>query len=62
MFEWTKQRWIITLSRKKGDLSIKQSESNEQNKLINSFKESDDYQQFMNHFEDSQIIEIENEK
>ena len=62
LFEWTKQRWIITLSRKKGDLSIKQSESNEQIKLINSFKESDDYQQFMSHFEDSQIIEIENEK
>ena len=28
LFEWTNQRWIITLSKEKGDISIKEKQKN----------------------------------
>ena len=31
LFEWTKERWIITLSKSKGDLSIREKKENEKN-------------------------------
>ena len=35
LFEWTNQRWIISFSKNKGEISIKDKENNKHKKLIN---------------------------
>ena len=34
LFEWTGERWIITFSKIKGDLSIKDKEKNKKSNLL----------------------------
>ncbi len=38
LFEWTNERWIITLSKIKGNMSIKEKEKDEKNKLFDKGK------------------------
>ena len=40
LFEWTNERWIITLSKIKGNMSIKEKEKDEKNKLLEKAKET----------------------
>ena len=37
LFEWTHQRLIITFSKKKGEISIKDKEKNKKNELIKNY-------------------------
>ena len=43
LFEWTKERWIITLSKSKGDLSIREKKENEKKILIEKAKKTEIY-------------------
>ena len=43
LYEWTNERWIITLSKVKGDISIKEKQINKQKELINQAKNSNLY-------------------
>ena len=38
LFEWTNQRWIITFSKTKGQISVKDKQKNKKIELINSVK------------------------
>ena len=58
MFEWTQERWIITLSKKVGGISIKQSSLDEKIKLNKEFIESKEYLNFKKHFSDADLIDI----
>ena len=58
LFEWTQERWIITLSKKVGGISIKQSSLDEKIKLNKEFIESKEYLNFKKHFSDADLIEI----
>ena len=40
LLEWTKQRWIISFSKDRGEISIKDKEKNKQNDLIENTKKS----------------------
>ena len=43
LFEWTNNRWIISFSKIKGELSIKDKEKNKQKEIIEKSKKSDLY-------------------
>ncbi len=58
LYEWTGQRWIITFSKKKGELSIKEKEKNKKNELINNAKQTKLYKSIIEKFPDANLIDI----
>ena len=34
LFEWTQERWIITLTKNKGEITIKEKQANKKNQLL----------------------------
>ncbi len=58
LFEWTGQRWIITFSKMKGEISLKDKEKNKKIELINKSKDSELYKNVMDKFSDADLIEV----
>ena len=58
LFEWTDERWIITLSKIKGDMSIKEKEKDEKNKLLIKAKETEIYKNVLNNFSDAILVDV----
>ena len=58
LFEWTGKRWIITLSKTKGDISIKEKENNDKNKFIEEIKKTEMYEDVKKIFSDANLIEV----
>ena len=63
LYEWTKNRWIITLSKNKGQPSIKETEINLKKELIESVKNYSSYKNILKNFPDAELIDVQvNEK
>ena len=62
LFEWTDQRWIITFSKSKGEISIKEKEENKKNELINKAKYSELYNSVLKSFPDADLIDVTEKK
>jgi len=62
LFEWTNQRWIITFSKVKGEISVKEKEKNKRKDLIVKAKKSELYQNFLNKFPDANLIDVVSKK
>jgi len=58
LFEWTNERWIITLSKIKGNMSIKEKEKDEKNKLLEKAKETEIYKNVLNNFSDATLVNV----
>ncbi len=58
LFDWTKERWIITLSKSKGDLSISEKKENEKKILIEEVKQTEIYKNFMESFPDAELVDV----
>ena len=58
LFEWTDQRWIITFSKKKGEISIKEKVQKDRINQIEKIKKSEIYKIFLNKFPDVELIDI----
>ena len=58
LFEWTNERWIITLSKVKGDISIKEKEQVIKNNLLSKAKETQLYKDMMEKFPDANLIDV----
>ncbi|WP_440913405.1 DNA polymerase III subunit gamma/tau [Candidatus Pelagibacter sp.] len=58
LFEWTKERWIITLSKSKGDLSVREKKENEKKILIEKAKQTEIYKNFMENFPDAELVDV----
>jgi len=58
LFDWTKQRWIITFSKVKGDLSIKEKEIKQRIISVEKGKKSDLYKSMQDYFSDAKLIEV----
>ena len=58
LFDWTKERWIITLSKSKGDLSIREKKENEKKILIEKAKKTEIYKNFMENFPDAELVDV----
>ena len=58
LYEWTNERWIITLSKVKGDISIKEKQINKQKELINQAKNSNLYKSVLEKFPDANLFDV----
>ena len=58
LFEWTDQRWIITLSKIKGEISIKEKEKNKKIDVIKKAKNSELYKIVLNTFPDANLVDV----
>ena len=58
LFEWTGERWIITLSKTKGEISIKEKEKSDKIQIINKAKESELYGKVLEKFPDADLVDI----
>ncbi len=58
LFEWTNERWIISFSKEKGKVSIKDKEKNIKKEIINNTKETKLYKDFLKKFPDADLIDI----
>ena len=63
LYEWTNNRWIITLSKTKGQPSKKETEVNLKKELVESVKNSLTYKNILEKFPDAELIDVKtNEK
>ena len=62
LFEWTNERWIITLTKLKGDISIKEKEINIKNELLKNAKKSKLFKNVLEKFDDAILEDIKNKK
>ena len=60
LYEWTNNRWIITLSKTKGQPSKKQKEANLKEEIIESVKRSPTYKDILEKFPDAELIDVKN--
>ena len=58
LYEWTDSRWIITLSKTKGQPSKKEKEINLKKKLIENIKNSLIYKGVLEKFPDAELIDV----
>ena len=63
LYEWTGERWIITFSKSKGEMSVKEKQKNKKDELMNEVKSLEIYKQVMEKFPDAELIDVKlNEK
>ena len=62
LYEWTGNRWIIALSKKKGKPSIKENEVNLKKDLLEKIKKRTVYKKILETFPDAELIDIEIEE
>jgi len=58
LYEWTNNRWIITLSKIKGQPSKKEKEVDLKKELIEKFKNSPIYKSVLEKFPDAELIDV----
>ena len=58
LFEWTNERWIITFSKIKGEISIKTKEKNIKIEEIKKIKNSKIYKDVLKKFPDANLIDV----
>ena len=58
LFEWTDERWIITFSQSKGEMSVKDKKLDIKKSLIENTKKSEIYKKVINNFPDAELIDV----
>jgi DNA polymerase III subunit gamma/tau len=58
LLEWTNRRWIISFSKNKGEMSIKDKEKNRKIEIIENSKKSDLYKTMLDCFSDAELINV----
>ncbi len=62
LFEWTSERWIITFSKLKGQMSVKDKEKNVKKQLMDEMKNSEIFKSVTNKFPDAELIDVNSNK
>ncbi len=63
LYEWTNERWIISLTKKEGAISKKQEEKIYKKNLLEEAKKNKIYKKFLDIFSDAELIDVKlNEK
>ena len=62
LLEWTNERWMITLSKKVGEKSKKESDGDAKIKLFENAKKTETYKKILQTFSDAELIDIEIKK
>ena len=59
LYEWTEERWIITFSKSKGEITVKERQENKKEELINEAKNLEIYKNVQKIFPDVELLEVE---
>ncbi len=62
LFDWTAERWIITFSKSKGEMSVKEKQLNNKKLLIDEAKSSKAYKNIIENFPDAELIDVKIKK
>ena len=62
LLEWTGERWIISFSKIKGEISIKDKEKNKIKDLLDKIRNTETYKDILKKFPDAELINVELEK
>ena len=58
LFEWTGERWIITFSKIKGEISIKEKEKNKKKEFFEKAQDTELYKRVLEKFPDANLIDL----
>ena len=58
LLEWTGNRWVITLSKTKGQKSFSEFQEIKKKELLNKEREGEIYKKFKNIFSDGELLEV----
>ena len=58
LFEWTGERWIITFSQLKGEMTVENKKKNSKILLIKEVKKSKIYRSILQNFPDAELIDV----
>jgi len=58
LFEWTKKRWIITLSKEKGENTLHEQEIKRKKSVLENEKQNLVYKKILNTFPDADLIDV----
>ena len=58
LLEWTNTRWIISLSQKKGEISLKEKDKISQKEIFDEVKKSEIYKKVLEILPDAELIEV----
>ncbi len=59
LYDWTKNRWLISFSKEKGAVSTKEKKHSQKKKNITEYKKSSEYKNLVEALPDIQLIDIE---
>ena len=62
LFDWTGERWIITFSKLKGQMSVKDKEKNVKKQLMDEMKNSEIFKSVMDKFPDAELVDVNSNK
>ena len=60
LYDWTKNRWLISFSKEKGQMSEKEKKNSLKKKNFKDYESSNEYKNLLNIFPDIELINIEN--
>tara|TARA_B100000902_G_C27307593_1_gene916431 strand:+ start:3 stop:1655 length:1653 start_codon:yes stop_codon:yes gene_type:complete len=58
LFEWTNERWIISFSKLKGDMSVKEKQKNKKYALLDDAKNTKIYKNLLRKFPDAELMDV----
>jgi len=58
LFDWTGERWIITLSKKTGQLTKKETKTKNKNDSLEVAKQTATYKKIKEMFSDAELIDV----
>jgi len=58
LFDWTNERWVISFSKLKGKISIKENKKNKKQELLQQAKNSEIYKSVLEKFPDAELLDI----
>ena len=58
LFEWTDQRWIITFSKIKGEISINEQKQNKKIELLEKTKKTEIFKKVLEKFPDASLVDV----
>ena len=58
LFDWTGKRWIITFSKQKGQMSVKEKQENVKKLLIDDARNTEIVKKVINNFPDAELIDV----
>ena len=62
LFDWTGERWIITLSKKQGELTKKQIKTKNKKDMLENARKTKTYKKIKEIFDDAELVDVKNEE